>query len=235
MKGVLGSLWKGLKMAFSATIGLPCACAATAILGVAFGLAYWTNAVEAKVKRDIFGQKNVHFSPFFLSVKDGIKGCLKSIWKDYGVYAHITLAEIALDKDKRQKLLYPEEKIEVMGSDKNPIMKAAASEKSAAEISPPVPTTTTIVPPPQVQTALPISESPNVTDKNLPIGKSTSTETINVPKPPAPPITEDLPPKNLDKDIVLESPSSSLKAVDTKAPFASQQNIPNGNQPSTAV
>jgi hypothetical protein len=107
MKEFFGKLWKGLKFAFSATIGLPCACAATCILGVAYLLAEATNIVEAKVRKDIFGIKQVAKSPFFESVAKGLKSTLKSVWKDYGVYSHLALLDAACGKSGRQELYDP--------------------------------------------------------------------------------------------------------------------------------
>lgn len=107
MKEFFKKAWKGLKFAFSATIGLPVACAATCILGVAYLLAEATNIVEAKVRKDIFGAKQVAKSPFFESVAKGLKSTLKSVWKDYGVYAHLALFEKAFSKTERQELYDP--------------------------------------------------------------------------------------------------------------------------------
>lgn len=224
MKGFFGNIWKGLKFAFSATIGIPCACAATSLLGAAYILAEATNIVEAKVKKNLLGQKEVLKSPFFQSVADGLRSALKTIWKDYGAYSHITLAKLALDKTERQKLFPP---IEMEKAEEiKPI-----NSKSMIETAPtpaPIPAILpsplqTAVSPPATQTAISPSPLPNE-NKNLPVTELTEPKK---PEPPTPP-----PPVNLNKDIVL--PSSSPKATQAETPLVeNKQNTPN-NVPATA-
>lgn len=100
MFGMLSKLWKGIKFAASATIGIPCALAATAVVGSAYLLAEATNIVEAKVFHP-YGIRLVHKNPFFEGVSTSLYGTLSSIWRDYGVYAHITIAGAALQKMRR--------------------------------------------------------------------------------------------------------------------------------------
>lgn len=95
-------LWSAFKFGVSATLGASLATTIVALFGSAYLLAEATNIVEAKVKKDVFGGKQVGFSPFFKSVSDGLKGVLVDAWTDYCAYAPIQAAKIVFEKTGRE-------------------------------------------------------------------------------------------------------------------------------------
>ncbi|MBM5782107.1 MAG: hypothetical protein FJ368_01655 [Pelagibacterales bacterium] len=131
MFSILSQAWKGLKFAASATIGIPCAVAASAFVGSAYLLAEATNIVEAKVFHP-HGFKLVHKNPFFEGVSNSLYGTLKSIWKDYGAYSHITFANWALQKRKRH-FDFSEEIQNEVTSEQNLFEKKEPSEKVVSQ------------------------------------------------------------------------------------------------------
>lgn len=96
------SLWSAIRFGVSATLGVSLATTIVALFGSAYLLAEATNIVEAKVKHNIFGGKEVGFSPFFKSVSDGIRNVMVDAWTDYCAYAPIQAAKIVFEKTGRE-------------------------------------------------------------------------------------------------------------------------------------
>lgn len=98
----LKGLWNTFKFGASCLLGPSLAVTISALFGSAYLLAEATNIVEAKVKKDVFGGKQVGFSPFFKSVSEGLKDVLVDAWTDYCAYAPIQAAKIVFEKTGRE-------------------------------------------------------------------------------------------------------------------------------------
>ncbi len=131
MFSFLSQAWKGLKFVASATIGIPCAVAASAFVGSAYLLAEATNIVEAKVFHP-HGFKLVHKNPFFEGVSNSLYGTLSSIWKNYGAYSHIKFANWALQKRIRH-FDFSEEVRNEVNSQQNLLEKKEISEEYSSQ------------------------------------------------------------------------------------------------------
>lgn len=137
----LKGLWNTFKFGASCLLGPSLAITIAALFGTAYLLAESTNIVEAKVKHNIFGGKEVGFSPFFKSISDGLRGVLVDAWTDYCAYAPIQAAKIVFEKTGREvdfttlketREALKETKVEVVAPS---AMAAAITIPAAAEAS----------------------------------------------------------------------------------------------------
>jgi hypothetical protein len=96
------NLWSAIRFGVSATLGVSLATTIVALFGSAYLLAESTNIVEAKVRHNIFGGKEVGFNPFFKSISDGIRNVMVDAWTDYCAYAPIQASKIVFEKTGRE-------------------------------------------------------------------------------------------------------------------------------------
>ncbi len=95
----ISSALKPIKFVASATIGIPVALAASAVMiclaGIVKGMDLcWS--VVSKSSKSVF-QTELYYEPFLHDLSSWMWGKTISLWKDYGAYAHIATAQWAMN------------------------------------------------------------------------------------------------------------------------------------------
>ncbi len=94
--------FKVLKFAASATVGVPLALVGTAITSVAWTGIKVAGLLDAKIIKGVFGS-SIWEDTAWASSLQGTEKFMRSLWEDFGVYAHLNAAKFIGDEwAKRQ-------------------------------------------------------------------------------------------------------------------------------------
>jgi len=94
--------FKVLKFAASATVGVPLALVGTAITSVAWTGIKVAGLLDAKIIKGVFGS-SIWEDTAWASSLQGTEKFMRSMWEDFGVYAHLNAAKFIGDEwAKRQ-------------------------------------------------------------------------------------------------------------------------------------
>ncbi len=89
--------FKALKFCASATVGIPLAVVGTAVTSVAWAGIKVAGLLDAKIIRGVFGS-SIWEDTAWSSRLEGTEKFMRSMWEDFGVYAHLKTAKLVGDQ-----------------------------------------------------------------------------------------------------------------------------------------
>jgi len=94
--------FKLLKGAVSATVGVPLALVGTAVTSVAWAGIKVAGLLDAKIIKGVFGS-SIWEDTAWASSLEGTERFMRSMWEDFGVYAHLNAAKFIGDEWARRQ------------------------------------------------------------------------------------------------------------------------------------